>query len=448
MKRKPTAGTHGIAGCGFHGLRQATQERLVPGTISSVGIKKKNGSGNSNQPSGGGFDRRDFLGFGAGAAGLFCSLTARDIPDLTQRDVSRIDAAAAGLKKPKSARAKASASAPPKPRGWDPVDGYSTQDDDSVPASDRVFATPEPAAGGQVREYWIQATSAKWSPIPTKFDNWMGMPKPNRAFRAFMYQEMESGFSGPKELTNRDGSPKLDSKGRQMYAQPEMPGPVLEAEVGDVIEVHFRNADENFLQPITMHPHGVRYTPDYDGTFLHDFTRAGGFIAPGEEFTYRWECLPGSVGAWPYHDHGPNHVLNLARGLFGSIIIREKGETPPDQEYFLHIHSLAPPVTGMPQMLHAINGRAYAGNTPTMRAKVGDRVAIHVFGTNSDFHTFHIHGHRWRNDAGMFVDSPAVGPSETLSVKFTEDNPGRWLYHCHVSSHMEAGMVGWYLVEA
>ena len=63
---------------------------------------------------------------------------------------------------------------------------------------------------------------------------------------------------------------------------------------------------------ITMHPHGVRYTPDYDGTYLGNFTRAGGFIAPGEEFTYTWECTPDSVGVWPYHDHGPNHTLNIA----------------------------------------------------------------------------------------------------------------------------------------
>jgi FtsP/CotA-like multicopper oxidase with cupredoxin domain len=28
-----------------------------------------------------------------------------------------------------------------------------------------------------------------------------------------------------------------------------------------------------------------------------------------------------------------------------------------------------------------------------------------------------------------------------------EDNPGRWLYHCHVLSHQDQGMAGWYIVE-
>jgi FtsP/CotA-like multicopper oxidase with cupredoxin domain len=384
-------------------------------------------------PSGGGVDRREFLGLGAGAAGLFCSITPSDIPNLRKRDVAKIDAAASGLTHPKGLRRKAKAAG--KPVGWDPVDGYSTDDDQSVTEANRVFKTAEPAEGGQVREYWIQATSAPWNPVPTGRDTWMGMAHRMRPFRAFMYQEMESGFSGPK--TYEDGS----------VAKPQMPGPALEAEVGDVLEVHFRNADEQFLQAVTMHPHGVRYTPDYDGIFLNEFTRVGGFVAPGEEFTYRWECLPSSVGAWPYHDHGPNHVLNSSRGLFGSIVIREKGETPPDREYFLHIHSLAPAITRSPQMLHTINGRAFAGNTPTLRAKVGETVAIHVFGTNNDFHTFHIHGHRWL-DAGRHVDSPTIGPSESFTIKFQEDNPGRWLYHCHVASHMDAGMAGWYLVEA
>jgi len=47
-----------------------------------------------------------------------------------------------------------------------------------------------------------------------------------------------------------------------------MPGPTLYAEVGDVLVVHFRNAAFKLSQALTMHPHGVRYTPDYDGVYL------------------------------------------------------------------------------------------------------------------------------------------------------------------------------------
>jgi len=350
-----------------------------------------------------GLDRRDFLGLGAGAAGLFCSLKLSDVEKLNSRDIKRIDAAAASLKKPQRKEAR------------DVVDNYR-------------FATPEPAPGGQIREYWIQATSVLWNPSPTGHDQWMNMDVPSKRYRAFVYQEMTTGFASP-------------------LSPASIPGPTLEAEVGDVLRVHFRNADRKFFQAVTMHPHGVRYNPEYDGAYYGDFTRDGGFIGPGEEFTYTWEATKDSVGAWPYHDHGPNHVLNLTRGLYGSIIIRPKGARKPDREYFLHLGSVFPSVSGLDSMIHTVNGRAYAGNTPTLRAKVGEKVAIHVFGMNNDFHTFHMHGHRWPGPGGASTDSPTVGPSETATVKFTEDNPGRYLYHCHVAGHQDAGMSGWYLVE-
>ena len=51
-------------------------------------------------------------------------------------------------------------------------------------------------------------------------------------------------------------------------------------------------------------------------------------------------------------------------------------------------------------------------------------------------------------DAGPARPPTTVGPSETMTARFTEDNPGRWLYHCHVFSHQDEGMAGWYDVEA
>jgi len=222
---------------------------------------------------------------------------------------------------------------------------------------------------------------------------------------------------------------------------------MLTAEVGDVLVVHFRNGDTKLRQAVTMHPHGVKYNPEYDGAYMGDFTRAGGFIAPGETFTYQWECVPESAGVWPYHDHGPNHTLNTFRGLFGAIIVRPKGVKWPDVVYALFAHQLPPPITGRPQNFQCINGRAYAGNTPTLRSRVGQDVEISAFGMDSNFHTFHIHGHRWKDPAGAYTDNPAFGPNEVVTARFVEDNPGRWLYHCHVFTHQDAGMAGWYVVD-
>jgi manganese oxidase len=210
--------------------------------------------------------------------------------------------------------------------------------------------------------------------------------------------------------------------------------------------VHLRNGDTTLRQAVTMHPHGVKYNPEYDGAYMGEFTRAGGFVAPGESFIYQWECVPGSEGVWPYHDHGPNHTLNTFRGLFGAVVVRERGAKLPDVSHQLFLHSLPPNVTGLDANFQCINGRSFAGNTPTLRAHTGQDVEMHVIGMDSMFHTFHVHGHRWRDPAGTFVDNPGFGPNETVTARFIEDNPGRWLYHCHVFTHQDMGMAGWYLV--
>jgi FtsP/CotA-like multicopper oxidase with cupredoxin domain len=288
----------------------------------------------------------------------------------------------------------------------------------------------QPQPGGIRREYWIQAETARWSITPRERDEWHGRATGGRnVFTACVYRGMTAGFAG------------------YLVDHPTIPGPMLTAEVGDVLVVHFRNALVKLDQGVTMHPHGVRYNPEYDGAYMGEFTRDGGFVAPGESFTYQWECTPDSVGAWPYHDHGPNHTLNSFRGLFGAIIVRPKGEQRPDRVFNLFAHQLAPPVTRLERNFHCFNGRAYAGNTPTLRARPGEDVEVNVFGQDSNYHTFHIHGHRWKDAAGAFTDNPGFGANETVRARFVEDNPGRWLYHCHVFSHQDVGMAGWYLVE-
>ena len=127
---------------------------------------------------------------------------------------------------------------------------------------------------------------------------------------------------------------------------------------------------------------------------------------------------PTPVGAWAYRDHGPNHTLNSFRGLFGGIVIRELRRPRPDVERRADPAQLPAAGERHPwRLLHCINGRTFAGNTPTIRARVGQRVAIHVIGMDSNFHTFHVHGHRWRDSGGAFVDCPTLGPNETIRAR-------------------------------
>ena len=341
--------------------------------------------------------RRSFFGLAGGTA-LLCTIGGEQVVVDSPESLGKADAAAARVSKPRAALAQ------------------------DVPQL-------QPQPGGVRREYWIQAMTRRRSIVPTGRDDWHNRAIPGRTvFRAYTYAETTPGFAAVKP-------------------SPAFPGPTLYAEVGDVLVVHFRNADRHLRQAVTMHPHGVKYNPEYDGAYMGEYTRAGGFVAPGETFTYQWECTPDSVGSWPYHDHGPNHTLNTFRGLFGMLHIRPKGAPLPDVHHALFVHQLPPPITGIQRNFQCINGRAYAGNTPTLRARVGQTVELTAFSMDNNFHTFHIHGHRWKDPAGQYVDNPSMGPNEHVTARFVEDNPGRWLYHCHVFSHQDTGMTGWYVVD-
>jgi FtsP/CotA-like multicopper oxidase with cupredoxin domain len=63
----------------------------------------------------------------------------------------------------------------------------------------------------------------------------------------------------------------------------------------------------------------------------------------------------------------------------------------------------------------------------------------------SEHHTFHVHGHRWMTADGP-RDTQTVGPAESFRFRWREEDPGTWLYHCHVEDHMMRGMIGIYRV--
>ncbi len=71
-----------------------------------------------------------------------------------------------------------------------------------------------------------------------------------------------------------------------------------------------------------------------------------------------------------------------------------------------------------------------------------------VLALGSAHHTFHVHGHRWRGPNQVRLDTRTIGPAESFRVRWKENEPGTWLYHCHREDHMERGMIGLYKVAA
>jgi FtsP/CotA-like multicopper oxidase with cupredoxin domain len=286
-----------------------------------------------------------------------------------------------------------------------------------------------PSAHAATRHYWVAAEPVTWNLVPNGRDAITGtrFDPAQTVFPTIVYRRYTRGWRRP--MANMPaGSSNQDL----------VPGPLIRARVGDRIRVHFKNMDDLFDRPHSMHFHGVRYRPSSDGAFLPGFSGRDAEVKPGRTYTYRLHAGRDSVGAWPYHDHSPSMHESVLGGMYGMLSIRPRREPLPDREFVV---VLAP--SGEFQ---TIDQRAFVGNTPVFMAKAGDTVQWDVMAMGSEHHTFHVHGHRWRNPDGTDEDTRTVGPAESFRIRWRERDPGTWLYHCHVETHMEQGMVGIYRV--
>jgi FtsP/CotA-like multicopper oxidase with cupredoxin domain len=283
---------------------------------------------------------------------------------------------------------------------------------------------------GQTIDYWIAAVPVSWNITPNGRDALMGMsiPPETSVLQTVVYRRYSPNWRNP--LPN---GPAGDADGLLI------PGPLIQARVGDHLRIHFKNMDTLRHAPHSMHFHGVTYRPTSDGAYVPGFSGRDADVLPGRTYTYRLTAGPDSAGVWPYHDHSQSMMDSIAGGMYGMLSILGPDQKPPDREFEV---VLAP----MGKNFMTIDGRAYVGNTPVFKAKVGDVVQWDVMAMGSDFHTFHVHGHRWVTPDGTPRDTQTIGPAETYRIRWVEDEPGTWLYHCHVEDHMMRGMIGIYQV--
>lgn len=267
-------------------------------------------------------------------------------------------------------------------------------------------------------------------------------------------------------------------------------GPTIRAAVGDTIVVVFRNRT---ALPVSIHPHGVFYTKSSEGARYRDGSspvRTDGAVAPGASVTYRWSVpdragpgpMDGSSVLWMYHSH-THEVADLAAGLLGPIVVTRRAiaradGTPRDvdrevftafemvdenqstyaerniAEFVRDKTSVTPAVRENPvspfyasNEVAAINGYIY-GNGPMIELRRGERVRWYLVSGASDYFNYHTaHWHGMTGLAGgMRTDMSEMLPGSMKVVDFVPDDPGIWLYHCHVGPHLLGGMISQYRV--
>jgi FtsP/CotA-like multicopper oxidase with cupredoxin domain len=100
-----------------------------------------------------------------------------------------------------------------------------------------------------------------------------------------------------------------------------VPGPLIEAGVGDTVRARLIN---HLSQPTTIHWHGLRVPADMDGTEAVQPP-----VQPGDAFDYEF-VVPDAATFW-YHSH-VNETEQLERGLYGALIVRGQDEPTLDRE--------------------------------------------------------------------------------------------------------------------
>ena len=103
-----------------------------------------------------------------------------------------------------------------------------------------------------------------------------------------------------------------------------------------------------------------------------------------------------------------------------------------------------------------INDRAWPGGDravlppPLALLRRGRSYIFLLKNADQLIHPIHIHGHTFkvlRSDRRRLpvhhADTVLLLPDETIEVAFVADNPGRWMFHCHIIEHQKTGMMGY-----
>ncbi|KAK8211262.1 iron transport multicopper oxidase FET3 precursor [Phyllosticta citricarpa] len=105
------------------------------------------------------------------------------------------------------------------------------------------------------------------------------------------------------------------------------------------------------------------------------------------------------------------------------------------------------------------NALIYGNNTNAFILKEGETVEIILNNNDAGKHPFHLHGHAFQavvrsaEGAGNFANNETVPevpmrrdtfhvrPNGNIVLRFRADNPGVWLFHCHLEWHVASGLI-------
>ncbi|WP_395020079.1 multicopper oxidase family protein [Dongia sp.] len=111
-------------------------------------------------------------------------------------------------------------------------------------------------------------------------------------------------------------------------------------------------------------------------------------------------------------------------------------------------------MSGMTHAAWAINGMSTTGDgsmdmPPLLTLKRMQTVVLSLINETAWWHPMHLHGHSFRilRRNGIEVphrqwgDTVLLAPKDRVDCAFVADNPGEWMFHCHVMDHQMTGLM-------
>lgn len=218
-----------------------------------------------------------------------------------------------------------------------------------------------------------------------------------------------------------------------------VPAPLVRVRAGTPVRITVRNVDipdtlRFMLSPllggdtIVVPPGGsteLRYTPTKPGNYYY---RAFGSDVQSQQF--------------------------LMKGLLAGAFIVDSANAGPPRDRVLVLNWLVDSLdkAGAPnfnRMVFSINGLSWP-HTERFTATVGDSIRWRVINLNNDVHPLHLHGVYYRVDeySGTPLQMSNVGPPgsmvvtqrmatfATMSLTWSPEREGNWLFHCHFAFHI------------
>ncbi|MDX1374834.1 MAG: multicopper oxidase family protein [Burkholderiales bacterium] len=133
----------------------------------------------------------------------------------------------------------------------------------------------------------------------------------------------------------------------------------------------------------------------------------------------------------PDLDRVQRHRIDFAGGMMGNM----------------------PMMASMRGMAWTINGEAMVGerhdHDPVLTLALGRSYVLELVNDTLWWHPIHLHGHAFRvitrdgrpTRHREWLDTVLMPPRSRAEIAFVADNPGDWMFHCHVLEHMAAGMM-------